>query len=1132
MDNVRIRTNINKDAMLHIQMKQNIDMYEILSLNLSMNDSYKLQNSDNGILIGRVLANDAFGIPNAKVSIFIKITDEDKLDNVLSAYYPYSTTSDTNSDSIRYNLLPSSSNDSCYQTVGTFPSKRLILDNDTMVEIYDKYYKFTAVTNKSGDYMIYGIPAGSATIHVDIDLSDIGILSQKPRDFIGKGYNLNQFESPTKFKSGTNLDNLAQIYSQDETVMIYPFWGDENSNEIAISRKDISIQYKFESSCVFMGSIITDSNSSISHDCSIDTKAGLASQLTTGEGTIEIIRKNTNGTIEELSVQGNKVIDSNGVWCYQIPMNLDYIGMDEFGNVVQTNNPDKGIATRARVRFRIQFSDSGGDTSSNHKAIFLVPNNPTIDTVNNHPSLGTTNIDQYYNFGSSTPDECFRDLMWNNIYSVKSFIPRVQKRYNHLNTTGFIGIKGVNRSDASSNNLFPYNKISCKRSWTYFWFYHDRNYQEFFNYDDSSTDEKLDEIANRGSSKYKNQSLANFIEETNAATLDFYNDWINGCIYFPMWHWRARRKKSYSESSSSYDLTFCSSEKSFKLFAVTSCESKKYAISNSMPYIAQDDMFNASTYDSFEITNGLITKKSNKDGLDMFYYVNGFEHKSTSDSDPERFIRLFATDIILLGNLNEDNIFGIPQFYDGFPNTTCQIPPMIPDTSGVCDTTSFIWGFNDNYKNGLFIGPPSKPDNMEDKDSLTTQQRDLYWKYYNNCKNSLSLMTIPISCINAERACELGVALDMNSNDTNVGTDVKLIGKADGLITRREIEDSYGRQVFASLNSVPLVVSSSNINSYTNYAEYPLIYLCPVDFDGALSNIIGAYTNNYSQDYPSTDYLYFRYGQYNDPSFYNTDDYKSYSFRSMNNSYYFYFGLNAGNTAIEQLRLNYISSCSSASEKAFTVNIDTVNPTYTNIQGGSITATAYLSTNCQIALEDSDKNILSTIDISYSASNYPIVYTFSDLAAGTYYVNVISLDSEGNSIEEVLTKTKLSVTKLNFELTAYDEYVLISDISMYGVLVSKLSNLANFNENMADFSAVTYNSDSSENNYILRVKIRKNNAAMDKLDLSSEILSIENLSLKLLCSKAQSYIIEIVELEYKDGSYNELENSRTKWSNE
>src|SRR5574344_48174 len=113
MDNVRIRTNINKDAMLHIQMKQNVDMYEILSLNLSMNDSYKLQNSDNGILMGRVLANDAFGIPNAKVSIFIKITDEDKLDNVLSAYYPYSTTSDTNSDSIRYNLLPSSSNDSC-----------------------------------------------------------------------------------------------------------------------------------------------------------------------------------------------------------------------------------------------------------------------------------------------------------------------------------------------------------------------------------------------------------------------------------------------------------------------------------------------------------------------------------------------------------------------------------------------------------------------------------------------------------------------------------------------------------------------------------------------------------------------------------------------------------------------------------------------------------------------------------------------------------------------------------------------------------------------------------------------------------------------------------------------------------
>lgn len=36
--------------------------------------------------------------------------------------------------------------------------QREVLDNDTVLEIYDKYYKYTATTNKAGDYMIFGIP--------------------------------------------------------------------------------------------------------------------------------------------------------------------------------------------------------------------------------------------------------------------------------------------------------------------------------------------------------------------------------------------------------------------------------------------------------------------------------------------------------------------------------------------------------------------------------------------------------------------------------------------------------------------------------------------------------------------------------------------------------------------------------------------------------------------------------------------------------------------------------------------------------------------------------------------------------------------------------------------------------------
>ena len=84
----------------------------------------------------------------------------------------------------------------------------------------------------------------------------------------------------------------------------------------------------------------------------------------------------TDGLVEEFQIQGNRLIDSDGVWCYQIPMNLDFIGTDEYGNIVATDDPSKGIPTRTRVRFRISKQDNGDEGFSRHTAKYLVPMNP------------------------------------------------------------------------------------------------------------------------------------------------------------------------------------------------------------------------------------------------------------------------------------------------------------------------------------------------------------------------------------------------------------------------------------------------------------------------------------------------------------------------------------------------------------------------------------------------------------------------------------------------------------------------------------------------------------------------------------------------------------------------------------
>ena len=97
----RIHTNIISDTLLKVNMQQDFDFLEILSLKLRQKDAYRLHSSNYGVIIGRVLANDAFGIPNAKISIFIERDKNDTSD--MEAIYPYSEVTSKDREGRRYN---------------------------------------------------------------------------------------------------------------------------------------------------------------------------------------------------------------------------------------------------------------------------------------------------------------------------------------------------------------------------------------------------------------------------------------------------------------------------------------------------------------------------------------------------------------------------------------------------------------------------------------------------------------------------------------------------------------------------------------------------------------------------------------------------------------------------------------------------------------------------------------------------------------------------------------------------------------------------------------------------------------------------------------------------------------------
>ncbi len=488
----RIKTTPGEDngyLKVNVDLTQNYDHLEILSLKLSQLDDYQSYCSEYGVIAGRVDINDGFGVPNVKVSIFVPIENADLNDNIISSLYPYQTPfpDEKNVNGIRYNVLPKNKQTLDHTPVGTFPKKREILDDSTILEIYEKYYKYTTTTNKSGDYILFGVPVGDHTLHYDCDLSDIGFISSRPYEMMSQGYSNDLFKNRFKFKSSNNLDSLAQIISQNIPVVVEPFWCDSLSvgSPLGINRYDIAIPYDVTPTAIFMGSIFSDDEKdSLNKNCKPGREMGKMNEVITGTGNIEAIRRNIDGGIETFSFTDNS-IDENGNWSVLVPMNIRKVVTDEFGNLIPSPDGKKGIATEGDYRFRMSMDATGNDKRLRQRAKFLVPNTnnnfnfgsfsqdylktATDFTINRQLSTITSgtayeyDITNQYNYL-----EEFYSFRWKKVYTVKQYIGRYQK-LQFDEARGFVGVKdivnsvGVNKypSNRLETNLNPLYSIIC-----------------------------------------------------------------------------------------------------------------------------------------------------------------------------------------------------------------------------------------------------------------------------------------------------------------------------------------------------------------------------------------------------------------------------------------------------------------------------------------------------------------------------------------------------------------------------------------------------------------------------------------------------------------------------------------------
>jgi hypothetical protein len=493
----RIRTTPGDDKNIVLQVDQDFEQLEILSLKIRQQDVYERMCSDYGVLAGRVFSNNGYGIPNAKISVFIPVSNEDSLNPIISSIYPYKTLEDLNEDGFKYNLLPYLPSYPGHVATGTFPSRLDSVIDETAIEIYNKYYRFTVTTNESGDYMIFGVPLGTQTIVMNVDLSDIGPFSLSPQDLIRMGMGTEeQFDGP-KFRSSTNFNELPQIIVLNKTIDILPFWGEPETCQIGITRLDYDLStesnIEIKPTAVFMGSLMSSTERTAMRANGVSKLiTGNLCSMIAGPGEIIAITQSIFQDSDGLPIleqaelpNGGKVIDEDGVWLVDLPMNAEYITTNEFGEQVISDDPSIGVPTKGKFRFKIKWQQTKNINEDFKRGYFLVPNvkekgwdynNPNIDPLTG--SLGNTSFleaQSSYAFGLdwsayttgnvslSNPDiqsiinceDYFYEFEYNKVYSISQFIDQDKRR---KNKERFLGIKRINDDTCEdTTNKYPAN---------------------------------------------------------------------------------------------------------------------------------------------------------------------------------------------------------------------------------------------------------------------------------------------------------------------------------------------------------------------------------------------------------------------------------------------------------------------------------------------------------------------------------------------------------------------------------------------------------------------------------------------------------------------------------------------------
>lgn len=395
--NIRIVLNDNQtNERIQVNLEDDFDNLEILSLKISSTDVYRKSSSDFGVIVGRVQTTNGYGLQNARVSIFVPIDADDKLRPDITELYPFETVNDQFPNGVRYNLLPRNRNQNpSHRAVGNLPNTSDFVHYPQYAEVMDKYYKYTAITNDSGDYMIFGVPVGSHNIMMDFDLFDTKSFELSANDLVesttqytsiktiaesvssATASDINKIPNYVYQSDGTfnvevktNINEMPNIFNEVKQVNVSPFWGDDVEHDVGITRCDFKVNYKYTPTAVFFGWVASPSAGFfVNYDntfSNFDNKPielyGFDKSL--NRDTCEVWPLDNMVVVvyrldDKLSpgsrvrIGAFKAEPYTGIFRISLPMYMDYYKLTQFGDLVPTDDTENSIPTKGYYAFEL-----------------------------------------------------------------------------------------------------------------------------------------------------------------------------------------------------------------------------------------------------------------------------------------------------------------------------------------------------------------------------------------------------------------------------------------------------------------------------------------------------------------------------------------------------------------------------------------------------------------------------------------------------------------------------------------------------------------------------------------------------------------------------------------------------------